>query len=192
MQIMRPLGSVEFSIEELPGELQVRYARHAGWIERFVGPAAAPLSIVIGWFWQKSVLITGGGMLIFLLIFRWAWGHESVLRIFPDRLIASSYLRNTKETSLSSVQTIQWLRQNSGDGEGVGEGLYISRAGLPECILPFASEEQAKVITDAISRLFPQYPVNKPIPGSIWFEALPDMTAFTIPSRTDPAPTKRT
>jgi hypothetical protein len=106
------------------------------------------------------------------LILRWAWGHESVLRIFPDRLIASSYLRNTKETSLSSVQTIQWLRQNSWDGEGVGEGLYISRAGLPECILPFASKEQAKVITDAISRLFPQYPVNKPIPGSIWFEAL--------------------
>jgi hypothetical protein len=189
---MKPLGSVEFTIEELPDKLQIRYARHAGWIERIVAPVVVASSMVIGWFWQKPVLIAGASGLIILLILRWAWGHESVLRIFPERLIASSYLLDTIETSLSSVQTIRWLSQNSWDGEGVGEGLYISRAGLPECILPFASKEQAKAITDAISRLFPHYPVNKPIPGSIWFEELPDMTAFTIPSRTDPAPTKRT
>src|SRR5258708_38250722 len=107
---MKPLGSVEFSIEVLPDKLQIRYARHAGWIERIVAPVVVASSMVIGWFWQKPVLIAGASGLIILLILHWAWGHESVLRIFPDRLIASSYLRNTMETSLSSVQTIHWLR----------------------------------------------------------------------------------
>ena len=174
---MKPLGSVEFTIEELPDKLQIRYARHAGWIERIVAPAVVASSMVIGWFWEKPVLIAGASGLIFMLLIRWAWGHESILRILPDRLIASSYLRNTMETSLSNVETIRWLRQYSpGDGVGVGEGLYISRAGRPECILPLVSEEQARAVTEAISRRFPEYPVNVPIRGSIWFEAPPDMT----------------
>jgi hypothetical protein len=191
MQIMKPLGSVEFSIEELPDKLQIRYARRAGWIERIVAPAIVASSILIGWFWQNPVLIVGASGLILLLILRWAWGHESVLRIFPDRLIASSYFRNTMETTLSNVETIRWLRQDSSEG-GVQEGLHISRAGRPECILPFVSEEQARSVTEAISRKFPEYPINVPIRGSIWFEAPPDMTAFTIQSRTDLDPTKRT
>jgi hypothetical protein len=129
---MKPLGSVEFSIEELPDKLQIQYARHAGWIERIVAPVVVASSMVIGWFWQKPVLIAGASALAILLIVHWAWGHESVLRIFPDRLIASSYLRNTIETSLSNVETIRWLREYSSDDGGVVEGLYISRAGRPE------------------------------------------------------------
>lgn len=188
---MRPLGSVEFVIEELPGELQIRYSRHAGWIERIVAPAIAASSLVIGWFWQKPPLIMGGGVLIVFLIVRWAWGHESVLRVFPDRLIASSYFRNTKETSLSNIETIRWLRQDSSD-DGLVEGLYISRAGRPECILPLVSEEQARGVTEAISRKFPEYPVNVPIRGSIWFDVLPDWAASIIQIRNDLDPTKKT
>ena len=189
---MKPLGSVEFSIEVLPDKLQIRYARHAGWIERIVAPVVVASSMVIGWFWQKPVLIAGASGLTIFLIMHWAHGHESVLRIFPDRLTASSYLRNTMEASLSNVETIRWLRQYSSEGGGSQEGLYISRAGRPECILPLVSEEQARAVTEAISRKFPEYPVNVPIPGSIWFEAPPDMTAFTIQRRTDPDSTKRT
>ena len=40
---MKPLGSVEFSIEVLPDKLQIRYARHAGRIERIVAPSGSGL-----------------------------------------------------------------------------------------------------------------------------------------------------
>ncbi len=168
---MRPLGSLEFSIVELPDELQIRRVRHAGWVERILAPAVVLALMVIGWFWQKPFLIVGATGLIMLLIFRWAWGHPSVLRVLPDRLIASSYFSNPKETPLSHIETIRWLHRDSWhDGAGP-EGLYISNTGRRECILPLVSEEQARFATDAISRQFPRYPVNVPIPGSIWFEA---------------------
>lgn len=70
-------------------------------------------SMVIGWFWQKPVLIAGASGLTILLIVYWAWCHESVLRIFPDRLIASSDLRNTIETSLSNAETVVLLNEDS-------------------------------------------------------------------------------
>ncbi|MGA8739666.1 MAG: hypothetical protein WB561_00605, partial [Terracidiphilus sp.] len=107
-------------------------------------------------------------MFIVLLI-RWAWGHPSVLRVLSDRLITSAYLWNSAETALSSIETMQWLRADvwSGDGDDSGpQGLYISCAGRCKCILPLVSEEQAKTATDAISRKFPKYPINVPVPGS--------------------------
>ena len=72
------------------------------------------------------------------------------------------------------------------------EGLYISCAGRCKCILPLVSEEQAKTATDAISRKFPKYPINVPVPGSRWFEAPPEMTAFTPPSLAELDPNKKT
>ncbi len=165
---MTALGSVELNIDELPGELRIRYSRHAGWIERIVAPAAVATFMVIGWFWKEPALIVGASGLLVLLIARWAWDHESVLRIFPDRLIASSYLSNSTETLLEDVESIQWLRRWS--DEGGPDGLYISCAGRPKCILPLIPKEQASVVTDAISRRFPGYPINLPITGSIWFD----------------------
>ena len=129
---MRPFGSVEFSIEELPAELQVRYVRHAGWIERILARAAVPALMAIGWFWQKPFLVAGAGGGFVVLLIRWAWGHQSVLRVLPDRLVTSAYLWNSTETALSSIETMQWLRADvwSGDGDDNGrEGLYISCAG---------------------------------------------------------------
>jgi hypothetical protein len=190
---MKPMGSDELTIKELPGELRIKYARHAGWIERIVAPAIAVSMMMVAWFWRMPILGLGASGLVALLFLRWVWGHESVLRVFPERLVASSYLRDAMEVLRSSVQTIQWLRQDSlEDGGIVQKGLYISRTGRPECILPRISEEQAIAITDAISRLFPEYPVNKPIPGSIWFQSLPDMTAFTIPGPIDLDPNRKT
>lgn len=167
---MTALGSVELNIDELPGELQIRYSRHAGWIERIVAPAAVPILMVTGWFLQKPALILVASFLLVLLILRWAWGKESILRIFPDRLIASSYLSNSTETLLANVESIQWLGRWGGEGDGGPDGLYISCAGKPKCILPFISKERASAVIDAIFRRFPAYPINLPIPGSIWFD----------------------
>jgi hypothetical protein len=181
---MEPLGSDEFSIEELPAELKIRYGHHAGWIERILAPLVVPALIAAGWFLQKPLLILGGSGLILILIFRWAWGHQSVLRVLPDRLIASSYLQNPAETALSDIQSMKWLRRDVLEKYSGPQGLYISCARLSKCVLPLVSEEQAKAATDAITRKFPKYPVNVPVPGSDYFEAPLDLTAFdSIASR---------
>ena len=181
---MRPLGSVEFTIEELPSELQIRRLRHASWVERFLVPAAVPPLFVIGWFWQKPGLIMAGGGLIILLIFFWAWNHPSVLRVLSDRLITSVYLWNQTETALSDIQSVQWLRGEIFVENGEPDGLYVSCAGRCKCILPLVSQKEAKAATDAIMRKFPKYPIDVPVPGSLWFEMPPDMTAFALPSHT--------
>lgn len=182
---MRPLGSVEFTIEELPFELQIRRFRQAGWVERFLAPAAVPPLFVVGWFWQKPGLIVAGAGLIFVLIFLWAWNHASVLRVLPDKLITSVFLWNQTETALSDVQSMQWLRGEIFVENGDPDGLYVSCAGRCKCVLPLISQIQGKAATDAISRKFPNYPINAPVPGSLWFEAPPDMTAYTLPSRAE-------
>jgi hypothetical protein len=182
---MTPFGSVEFNIEELPGELRVRYARNAGWIERILAPAAVTVLAVIGWFWQEPGPFMGACGLCLLLVMRWAWGHESVLRIFPDRLVFSSYFQNPKEVLLADIKTMQWSPREPLDEDRGPTGLYISCAGRAVCVLPFVRYGQAKAVTDAISKKFPEYPVNVTIPGSAFFGALPDMTALTIPNSTD-------
>jgi hypothetical protein len=126
---MRPLGSLEFTIVELPDELQIKRVRHAGWIERILAPALVPALMVIGWFWQKPALIVGASGLLMLLIFRLAWGHPSVLRVLPDRLITSVYLWNTMETVLTDIETVQWLRGEMFVENGDPDGLYVSCAG---------------------------------------------------------------
>jgi hypothetical protein len=175
---MEPFGSDEFSIEDLPAELKIRYGRHAGWVERILAPVTVPALIAAGWFWQKPLLILGGSGLIMILIFRWAWGHQSVLRVLPDRLIASSYLQNSTETALSEIQSVKWLRRDMLKEYSGPQGLYISCGRGSKCVLPLVSEEQGKAATDAISRKFPKYPVNVPVPGSDYFEAPLDLSAF--------------
>jgi hypothetical protein len=181
---MSPFGSVEFNIEELPAELRIRYIRHAGWIERILAPAAVPALGAIGWFGQRPELIMGAGALVMLLIFRWAWSHQSVLRVLPDRLISSVYLWNETEIALSDIESIKWLRrdfidQRSNKYEGP-RGLYVWRAGCSKCVLPLVSEEQARAATDAIFRKFPKYPINVSVGGSSGFDA--PLTAFARPS----------
>jgi hypothetical protein len=158
---MKALGSVEFSIEELPDELNIRYVRHAGWIERILAPAAVPVFAVVGWFWQRPVMIIGAGGVAVFLIARWAWGHESVLRVLPDRLVASVYLWSSRETALSEIQAMQWQPGDAWWTEcGKPAGLYISRGGRWECVFPLASREQASDVLDAITRRFPRFRVT--------------------------------
>ena len=125
-----------------------------------------------------------GGGLIILLIFFWAWNHLSVLRVLSDRLITSVYLRNQTETALSDIQSVQWLGGEIFVENGEPDGLYVSCAGRCKCILPLVSQKEAKAATDAILRKFPKYPIDVPVPGSLWFEMPPDMTAFALPSHT--------
>jgi hypothetical protein len=189
---MGPFRAVEFSIVELPDELQIRRVRHAGWIERILAPAVVPALMGIGWLWQKPSLIVGASVLLMLLIVAWAWGHPSVLRVLPDRLITSAFLWNTMETALSDIETVQWLRGEMFVENGDPDGLYISCAGRCKCVLPFVSEEQAEAATDAISRRFPKYPVKVPVPGSFRFEGPPDLTAFTLRGPTEPDTNEKT
>lgn len=135
---------------------------------------------MIGWFWEKPVLIFAAGCLTVFLIIQWAWKHPSVVRVLPDRLITSVYLWNQTETALSDIQTMQWLRGEVFAENGDPDGLYVLCSGRCKCVLPLISQKQAKAATDAISRKFPKYPIDVPIPGSRWFEAPPDMTAFTL------------
>lgn len=161
---MKPFGSVEFTIEELPSELQIRRSRSAGWIEWFLAPAAAPLLFLEGWFWQKPGLIVAGGGLIVALMGRWAWHHPSVLRVRHDRLVTSVYLWNQTETALCDIQSMQWLRGELFVENGDPDGLYVYCAGRSKCVLPLISQKQAKAATDAISRKFPSYPIDVPVP----------------------------
>jgi hypothetical protein len=46
--------------------------------------------------------------------------------------------------------------------------------------------------TDAITRKFPKYSIDVPVPGSLWFEAPPDMTAFTLPTPAELDANKKT
>ena len=165
---MKPFGTVEFNIEELPRELKICLVHHAGWIEAFLAPSAVPAFAVIGWFWQKPVLIMSAGGLAVLLIARWAWKHKSVLRVLPDRLITSVYLWNSSEAALSDIENVQWLRGDPWWQEyGKPAGLYVSCAGLWKCVLPLVSREQAGAAMEAISRKFPGYRVGVPVPWSI-------------------------
>ena len=165
---MKPFGSVEFNIEELPGELKICFVCHAGWIEAFLAPAAVPVFAVFGWFWQKPALIVGAGGLTVLLIARWAWNHQSVLRVLPDRLITSVYLWNSTETELSDIKNMLWRRGDPWWHElGEPAGLYVSCAGRWKCVLPLASREHASAAMEAISRKFPGYRVGAPTPWSI-------------------------
>jgi hypothetical protein len=170
---MKPFGSVEFTIQELPSELRIRHLRHAGWIERFLAPAMVPLLGMMGWFWQKPSLIVTASGLVMLLIIRWAWDHPSTLRVLPDRLITSVYLWNQTETALSDIQSMQWLRGEIFVENGDPDGLYVSSQGRCKCVLPSVSQKQGKAATDAISRKFPKYPINVPVPGSLWFLKCP-------------------
>jgi hypothetical protein len=56
---------------------------------------------------------------------------------------------------------------------GDPDGIYVACAGRCKCVLPLVSKEQAKAATDAISRRFPTYPVNVPVPGSLGLRRLP-------------------
>lgn len=178
---MAPFGSLQFNIVELRGELQIRYTRHTGWVERILAPMLVPILAMIGWFCQKPFLIVSAGVLLMFVIVRWGWGHWRVLRVLPDRLISSADVWKNREFKLSNIETIQWLRADVWTENGEPEGLYISCSGRAKCVLPL-TKEQAKAVTDAISRKFSNYPVNVPVPGSLWFEAPPDMTAFTLPA----------
>jgi hypothetical protein len=189
---MRPFGSVEFTIQELPSELQISRLCHAGWIERILAPAAVPPLVAIGWFWQKPLLIVAASGLVMLLIFRWAWGHPSTLRVLSDRLITSVHLWNQTETALSDIATVQWLRGEILVENGDPDGLYVSCAGRCKCVLPLISKQQARAATDAITRKFPKYPIDVPVPGSLWFEAPSDMTAFTLPTPAELDANKKT
>ena len=115
-----------------------------------------------------------------------------MLRVLPDRLITSVYLWNQTETALSDIESIRWLRGEIFVESGDPDGLYVSCAGRCKCILPLVSQKQAKVATDAISRRFPKYPINVPVPGSLWFEVPPDMTAFIPPGHTELDANERT
>ena len=182
---MGPFGSVKFTIEELPSELQIRRSQNPGWIERFLAPAAVLPLFVIGWFWQKPVLIVAASGLILLLVINWAWNHPSVLRVLPDRLITSVYLWNQTETAISDIQSMRWLRGEIFVENADPDGLYVLCAGRCKCVLPLVSRKQAKAATDAISRKFPKYPINVAVLGSLGFEAPPEMTAFTFPSHAE-------
>ncbi|HTW80461.1 MAG TPA: hypothetical protein VME23_13015 [Terracidiphilus sp.] len=161
---MSPLGSIEFNIEQLPYELRIRYVRHAGWIERILAPAAAPALMAIGWFWQRPVMIVGAGGLAMLLIIRWAWGHESVLRVLPDRLVTSVYLWNPTETVLGTIESLYWFHPDLWEKHVGPTGLYVLCAGRGKCVLPLISEKQADAAIKAISIRFPNYPVKASIP----------------------------
>lgn len=134
--------------------------------------------MVMGWLWQKPFLVVSASGLFVILIVRWAWGHQSVLRVLPDRLISSVYLWNLTETALSDIETMEWLRGDFWSDPGTPHGIYISCAGRSKCVLPFVSKEQAKAATDAIFRKFPAYPINVPIP-------------FTLPNPADLDPNKK-
>jgi hypothetical protein len=189
---MRPFGSLEFTIQELPTELWISRLRHAGWIERILAPAVVPPLVAIGWFWQEPLLIVAASGLIGLLIFRWSWGHPSTLRVLSGRLITSVYLWNQTETALSDIATMQWLRGEIFVENGDPDGLYVSCAGRCKCVLPLISKQQAMAATDAITRKFPKYSIDVPVPGSLWFEAPPDMTAFTLPTPAELDANKKT
>ena len=142
---MEPFGSDEFSIEEVPAELKIRYGRHAGWIERILAPVAVPALIAAGWLWQKPLPILGGAGLIMILIFRWAWGHQSVLRVLSDRLIASSYLQSPAETALSEIKSMKWLRRDVLEKYSGPQGLYISCAGRSNAFFRLSQKNRQKL-----------------------------------------------
>ena len=165
---MTPLGSIEFSIEELPDELRIRYSRHAGWIERIVAPAAVPALMTIGWLRQQPVSIIGASVLFISLLVSWLAARERVLQVVADRLIASSYFSDEIEILRSNIEGIEWV----GFGwfaEGRGpDGLYVRCAGRRTCIFP-VTEEKARAVLNTISRRFPKYPID--IPGSHWWDS---------------------
>ena len=139
---MRPFGSLEFTIQELPTELWISRLRHAGWIERILAPAVVPPLVAIGWFWQEPLLIVAASGLIGLLIFRWSWGHPSTLRVLSDRLITSVYLWNQTETALSDIATM------SGSEEKFSLRMETRTASTSRA-------------PDAANVSFPSYPSNK-------------------------------
>jgi len=100
-----------------------------------------------------------------ILIFSWAWGHPRTLRVLSDRLITTAYLWNQTETSLSDIETVQWLRGEIFVENGDPDGLYVSCAGRCKCVLPLISKQEAKVATDSIRRKFLEYPIEVPVPG---------------------------
>jgi hypothetical protein len=115
----------------------------------------------------------------------WGWNYEKVLRVFPDRLIYSNFIRDPREISLADVETIRWRSWSPWDENSPPDGLYISRGGRLECILPLGSEKRARAVIGAIFRKFPKYPVDEPVPEAAWFDELPAPTAFKTPGNTD-------
>lgn len=180
---MTIFGSIEFNVEDLPGELKIRYIRHAGWIDWIVTPAV-PVIITIGWFLEVPELIAVGGGLSVLVFALWGWNYARVLQVFPDRLIYSNFVRDPREISLADVLSIRWRSWSRWKENSPPDGLYISHGGRLECILPLASEKQARAVTDAISRKFPQYPVEAPA-GAAWFDELPDISDLKAPVNPD-------
>jgi len=87
---------------------------------------------------------------------------------------------------------MQWLRGEIFVENGDPDGLYVSCAGRCKCVLPLISKQQAMAATDAITRKFPKYSIDVPVPGSLWFEAPPDMTAFTLPTPAELDANKKT
>jgi hypothetical protein len=185
---MTIFGSVEFKIEELPSELRIRWVRHAGWIDWILAPAV-PVLMMIGWSFQEPVFIAVGGGLFIPVICLWGLNHAKVLRVFSDRLIYSNYIREPKEILLADVEVIRWRTWSSWNESAPPDGLYISRGGRLECILGIG-QKQARAVTNAISRKFPEFPVDLPVPGAAWFDELPDLSDFKAPANPDTAPDK--
>jgi len=184
---MTMFGSVEFTIEELPGELRIRYGRHAGWID-WILASAVPVLVTIGWFLQEPVLIAVGGGLSVLVFALWGRNYGNALRVFPDRLVYSNFARDPREILLADVASIRWRTWSGWDENTPSDGLYISYSGRLECLLPLGSE-RARAVISAIYRKFPQWPVDVPA-GAAWFDELPDITDFKTPGDTDMGPDK--
>jgi hypothetical protein len=173
---MRLLGNVDLRTSELPNSLEFTASREDGLIETIAIPLFA--LIVLWMFWRRGTLwlriIAGfAAVSTFLALFaNWNQGGETRLRVTSDGVRAEGNLGQLFSTSVAvAMDDISSIGFYDRDGEGGISGLYVRHGWRFWPVLPHLSKEQSQAVVDAITKKFPEIPVESALDSSLFADS---------------------
>ena len=166
---MRPLGSSELKIVELPEQLQFVYGYEAGWGDLAAPPAA--LLVTLAWAWSTHHLVYAA---IFVVIFAalvayWLNISPAKLSVTQRELIAQgSQNRNLNNQANISAAEVNSLAYAAASDQGPA-GLYAYCRSKQTCLMPGLTQEQSNTVAETIRAKFPQLERGDNIPTALQY-----------------------
>ena len=166
---MKFFGSSSLETVDLETALEFRLTRASGWVDSFAGPVVVAIFFGVAWYRGSTVYGLIALLALIGMIFNWAHGRTTILRIGESKMVARGNLESWFTTEMvfdvNEITSMGW----SAGGEGDSGGIYISRGFVQSWVLPGVTEEQGRDVMDAVSARFPHFPVADRGPASILF-----------------------
>ena len=171
---MSAFGHTELTTNELPDELQFRVDTEPGWFPPllfvllcFALPLVAWKASPPGDRLVLSLLALGFAVFMgFVTATKWENVATTKLSVTSQNIVATgnftgSFLSNSQKTITVQVSEVRKIGYQMG-GEDTPSGLYVSCGFFKnKCVLPGLNRQQAKAVTEAIQRRFPEIGTKK-------------------------------